>query len=111
MEMIIAQSKTKKSSNGDRKILAQHVIQSFTHGEVTPQKAHEIGKQFAEEFLGGRYKYVISTHIDKQHIHNHLIFATLTILRKRALSIHATVGKYRTLMCRHLATNYAVSMG
>ena len=56
------------------RIIARHVIQSFVIGEVTPELAHEIGKQFADEILGGKYEYVLTTHIDKDHVHNHLIF-------------------------------------
>ena len=56
------------------RIIARHVIQSFEIGEVTPEIAHEIGKQFADEILGGKYEYVLTTHIDKDHVHNHLIF-------------------------------------
>ena len=56
------------------RIIARHVIQSFEIGEVTPELAHEIGKQFADEILGGKYEYVLTTHIDKNHVHNHLIF-------------------------------------
>ena len=56
------------------RIIARHVIQSFDIGEVTPELAHEIGKQFADEILGGKYEYVLTTHIDKDHVHNHLIF-------------------------------------
>ena len=56
------------------RIIARHVIQSFEIGEVTAELAHEIGKQFADEILGGKYEYVLTTHIDKDHVHNHLIF-------------------------------------
>ena len=56
------------------KIIARHVIQSFDVGEVSPELAHEIGKQFADEILAGKYEYVLTTHIDKDHVHNHLIF-------------------------------------
>ena len=56
------------------KVLARHLIQSFDIGEVSPEKAHEIGKQFADEWLKGKYEYVIATHIDKGHCHNHIIF-------------------------------------
>ena len=56
------------------KIIARHVIQSFDVGEVSPELAHEIGKQFADEILGGKYEYVLTTHTDKNHVHNHLIF-------------------------------------
>ena len=56
------------------RIIARHVIQSFDVGEVTPELAHEIGKQFADEILGGKYEYVLTTHTDKNHVHTHLIF-------------------------------------
>ena len=57
--------------------LAHHLIQAFEPGEVTPEKAHEIGRQLADEILGGKYEYVISTHIDKGHVHNHIIFCAV----------------------------------
>ena len=56
------------------KVIARHLIQSFNVGEVSPEVAHEIGKQFADEWLKGKYEYVIATHIDKGHCHNHIIF-------------------------------------
>lgn len=54
--------------------LAWHLIQSFKPGEVDAVTAHKIGKQFADSVLKGQYEYVISTHIDKGHVHNHIIF-------------------------------------
>ena len=54
--------------------LARHLIQSFAPGETTPEQAHEIGKQLADEVLGGRFEYVLTTHIDRNHIHNHVLF-------------------------------------
>ena len=56
------------------KVLARHLIQSFDIGEVTPEEAHAVGKQLADEWLKGKYEYVIATHIDKGHCHNHIIF-------------------------------------
>ncbi len=55
-------------------VLARHLIQSFEPYETTPEIAHEIGKKLADEVLQGKYEYVLSTHIDKGHIHNHIIF-------------------------------------
>lgn len=54
--------------------LAFHLIQSFKPGEVDATTAHALGKQFADEVLKGKYEYIISTHIDKGHVHNHIIF-------------------------------------
>ena len=54
--------------------LGRHLIQAFEPGEVSAAEAHEIGLQLAKEILGGKYEFVLTTHIDKGHIHNHLIF-------------------------------------
>lgn len=54
--------------------LGRHMIQAFEPGEVSAEEAHEIGMQLAKEILGGKYEFVLTTHIDKGHIHNHLIF-------------------------------------
>ncbi len=54
--------------------LAFHLIQSFKPDEVDAETAHDIGKKFADSVLRGKYEYVLSTHVDKGHIHNHIIF-------------------------------------
>ena len=54
-----------------------HMIQSFKPGEITPELALEIAKEFAEEYLSG-YEVVIGTHVDKGHIHSHLIFNSVS---------------------------------
>ena len=54
--------------------LGRHLIQAFEPGEVSPEEAHEIGMQLAKEILGGKYEFVLTTHIDKNHVHNHIIF-------------------------------------
>ncbi|MBC2162707.1 relaxase/mobilization nuclease domain-containing protein [Listeria booriae] len=53
---------------------AYHIIQSFKPEETSPEQAHEIGKQLLEQHLQGKYEYILTTHIDKEHIHNHVIF-------------------------------------
>lgn len=61
--------KRKRSTN-----LAYHLIQSFSPEDaVTPEQAHELGKKLAFEYTGGKYEYVVATHIDKGHIHNHIM--------------------------------------
>ena len=54
--------------------LGRHLIQAFEPGEVMPEEAHRIGMELAREVLGGKYEFVLTTHIDKDHVHNHLIF-------------------------------------
>ena len=54
--------------------LGRHLIQAFEPGEVTPEEAHRIGMELAREVLGGKDEFVLTTHIDRDHVHNHLIF-------------------------------------
>lgn len=54
-------------------VLGYHFIQSFAPGEVTPEQAHAIGLEFAKRLFGKRYEVVISTHLNKHHLHNHLV--------------------------------------
>ena len=63
--------------------LGRHLIQAFEPGEVSPEKAHEIGMQLAKEILGDKYEFVLTTHIDKDHIHNHLIFNAVSFTDHR----------------------------
>ena len=53
---------------------AYHLIQAFAPGEVSFEEAHQIGKELADKVLEGKYSYVVTTHIDKGHVHNHIIF-------------------------------------
>ncbi len=68
----------KHSKRGNN--LAFHLIQSFEPGEVDYQKAHEIGKQLADAVTKGQHEYVVTTHIDKGHIHNHIIFCAVNFV-------------------------------
>ena len=76
-QMLLDQA-LKKGNN-----LAHHLIQAFEPGETTPEQAHEIGRQLADEVLGGKYPYVIATHIDKGHLHNHIIFCAVDMANQR----------------------------
>lgn len=60
--------------------LAHHLIQSFEPGETTPEQAHEIGRQLADAVTKGQHEYVLTTHIDKSHIHNHVIFCAVNFV-------------------------------
>ena len=76
--------------------LAHHLIQAFEPGEVDYEKAHAIGKQLADEILGGKYEYVISTHIDKGHVHNHIIFCAVDFAEhKKYISNRKSYGFIR----------------
>ncbi len=66
--------KTREANNVQGKILAQHLIQSFLPGETDAETAHRIGQELCEKHLKNEYEYVIATHVDRGHIHNHIIF-------------------------------------
>lgn len=54
--------------------LAQHIIQSFAADEVTPEEAHKIGLELANRYLEGKHEFILATHLDRGHLHNHIIF-------------------------------------
>lgn len=74
---------TAERGSGNGKMLAHHLIQSFKPREVAPEEAHQIGLEWAQSILGGKYEYVLSTHIDKGHVHNHLIFNATSFVNKK----------------------------
>ena len=74
LEFSMTREMAKKNGMDKGDNLAFHLIQSFKPGEVDAENAHRLGQQFADEVLKGKYEYVISTHVDKNHIHNHIIF-------------------------------------
>lgn len=57
-----------------KKVLGQVIVQSFAIGEVQPETAFALGNVLADRLLGGEYQYIVATHIDKDHIHNHIYF-------------------------------------
>lgn len=61
-------------------ILARHLIQSFMPGEATPEIAHQIGMELCKRILKNQYEFVLTTHIDKDHIHNHIIFNNVNMV-------------------------------
>ena len=65
---------------------AYHLIQAFAPGEVGYEEAHRIGKELADKVLEGKYSYVVTTHIDNGHIHNHIIFLIEVLELRNRLS-------------------------
>ena len=59
---------------GDRNVLAYHIRQAFKPGEITPELANELGRKLAMRFTKGSHAFIVATHIDKHHIHNHVVF-------------------------------------
>lgn len=65
-------------------VLARHLIQSFLPGETTPEMAHQIGMELCKKILKDEYEFVLSTHIDKGHIHNHIIFNNVNMVTRKS---------------------------
>ena len=86
-QFTLDQTKMKKGDN-----LAWHFTQSFDYDEITPEAAHKIGMEMAEHITGGRHEYVLTTHIDKGHVHNHMIFCAADFVQHKKYN-----SNYRSL--------------
>lgn len=89
---------TKRRWGKEDGVLAYHIIQSFTPGEVTPQIAHEIGCEFARRVFGERFEAVVATHLDKAHLHNHIVLNSVSFVdgRKYRSNIGSYYGEIRS---------------
>lgn len=86
---------TKKQFNSRTKMLAHHLVQSFAPEEVSFEEAHQVGIELCEKILGGKYEYVLATHIDKDHIHNHIIFNSIDVDEGKIY--HSYYGSYMNI--------------
>ena len=82
-----------------------HLVQSFAAGEVTPELAHQIGQELADRLLGGKFQVVISTHLNTGHIHNHLVWNSVSIqmgkkYRSNEKSYFTQVRRISDELCR-----------
>ena len=75
--------RTRNDAGTKGTVLARHLIQSFLPGETTPEMAHQIGIELCKKILKNEYEFVLSTHIDKGHIHNHIIFNNVNMVTDR----------------------------
>ena len=71
-----------------------HLVQSFAEGEVTPELAHQIGVELADQLLGGRYQAVVTTHLNTNHIHNHIVWCAVALDNGR--KYHSNARSYYT---------------
>jgi len=76
-------------------IVAFHGYQSFAKGEVTPEIAHEIGVKLAQQLWGDHYQVIVATHLDKEHIHNHLLINSVSFID--GFKFRNTKADYRAL--------------
>jgi relaxase len=72
--------KNREDNKVSGSVLARHLIQSFMPGEATPEIAHQIGMELCKRILKDQYEFVLTTHIDKGHIHNHIIFNNVNMV-------------------------------
>lgn len=86
---------TKKQFGSKTKTLAHHLIQSFVPEEVSFEEAHQVGVELCEKILEGKYEYVLATHIDKDHIHNHIIFNSIDVDKGEVY--HSYYGSYMNI--------------
>ena len=70
---------TQRTGRKEPGVIAYHIRQSFKPGEITPEEANRVGRELAERFLKGRHAYIVCTHTDRRHIHNHIIFNSTTL--------------------------------
>ena len=70
----------REEANVRGSVLARHLIQSFLPGETTPEMAHQISLELCNRILKDEYEFILSTHIDKGHIHNHIIFNNVNMV-------------------------------
>ena len=75
--------RTRNDAGTKGTVLARLLIQSFLPGETSPELAHQIGMELCKKILKGEYEFVLSTHVDKGHIHNHIIFNNVNMVTGR----------------------------
>ena len=94
---------TKKQYGKTDGIQAFHVIQSFNDGEVTPELCHKIGVQLAEELFGNRFEVIISTHLNTNHYHNHIVLNSVSFKDGKRYydnnTTYALIRKTSDLIC------------
>ena len=97
-------------------LLGYHIIQSFKPGEVDPDMAHKISTEFAERFLADKYETVVSTHLDKGHIHSHIVFNSVSYLdgkkyRNQFRDYYDGIRKISDELCREYDLNVITPEG
>lgn len=95
----------KKMWHKEKGVQGFHLVQSFAAGEVTPELAHQIGLEFAEQLLGGKFQVVVSTHLNTGHIHNHLVWNSVSMengrkYRSNEKSYVAQIRRISDELCR-----------
>ena len=87
-----------------------HLVQSFAAGEVTPELAHWIAKELADRVLGGRYEYVIGTHLNTGHIHSHIVWNSVSVDGKKYRSNYKSYVTEIRAVSDELCQKYKLSV-
>lgn len=103
-------NQVKKNADKQDGTLAFHLIQSFAPGEVDYETAHKIGMELAEKVFKGKYQYVIATHIDRGHVHNHLIINSVSHADKKKFHCTASTLRFIRRSSDILCKNYGLSV-
>ena len=97
-------NRTKLQFQKTGSILAFHGYQAFVPGEATPETAHTIGVKLAQELWGDRFEVVVSTHLDKEHLHNHFVLNSVSFMDGKRYydnnTTYALMRKTSDLLCR-----------
>ncbi len=103
-------AQTASLGSGRGNVKAQHIIQAFAPGEVDPATAHEIGRKLALELTNGAHEFVISTHIDKDHVHNHIVINQVSFVDHH--KFRQNIDTYKTMQCINdkLCASYGLSV-
>ena len=78
-------SRTKERFGKTEGVLGYHIIQSFKPGEITADKCHELGRRLAEKLFGDRFQIVVGTHLNKEHLHNHILLNSVSFVDGKKL--------------------------
>ena len=100
----------RQSANKDGGYLAFHLIQSFAPGETDFETAHKIGIELADKLLKGKYQYVVSTHIDRGHLHNHIIFNSVSFTDHKKYNSSPNSYYYIRKLSDNLCKEYGLSV-
>ena len=91
-------------------IKAQHLIQAFKPGEVSPEVAHEIGRKLALELTEGKHEFVIATHVDKEHVHNHILFNQVSFVDHKKYRQNINAFNKMQMINDRLCLSYGLSV-
>lgn len=105
-QMILTKKQYQKSGG----YIAWHGYQSFKPDEVTPEQCHEIGLKLAREMWGDKYQIIVTTHLDKDHLHNHFCFNSVSFLDGRKYNYSKSEQKRLREVSDRLCLEYGLSV-